>query len=185
MSGLPDMSGWTVLDYLKHDPATRHIPVHVISGLDRTGDGFALGANTCSQKDPVSQSLDRLFPVMQDSMLSRPRKVLIVAGSDPMKKAIRDYLGALNLVLFDADSSASALKLLAEESIDGIVLDWVVSEVSGTEFIGQVQTPAPPVRATGDHSRTARSGFGAREGTASPGARKRGRVRAFHGAAAV
>ena len=141
---LPDMSGWTVLDYLKHDPATRHIPVHVITGLDRTRDGFALGANTCSQKNPASQSLDRLFPVVQDSMLSRPKKVLIVAGSDPMKKAIRDYLGALNLVLFDADSSANALQILAEESIDGIVLDWVVSEVSGTDFIGQVQTRLRP-----------------------------------------
>ena len=50
-SGLPDMSGWTVLDHLKHDPATRHIPVHVISGVETPRDGFTLGAMTCIQKD--------------------------------------------------------------------------------------------------------------------------------------
>src|SRR5205085_4907802 len=47
---LPDMSGWTVLDNLKHDPATRHIPVHVISGSDTAREGFALGAMTCAAK---------------------------------------------------------------------------------------------------------------------------------------
>src|SRR5579884_2347196 len=71
---LPDMSGWTVLDYLKHDPATRHIPVHIISGVDSTREGFALGAKTCSPKDAQIQPLSRLFPVLQDSTLLRPKK---------------------------------------------------------------------------------------------------------------
>ena len=41
---LPDMAGWTILDRLKHDPATRHIPVHVISGDENRRRGLALGA---------------------------------------------------------------------------------------------------------------------------------------------
>src|SRR3984893_16368663 len=40
---LPDMAGWTILDRLKHDPATRHIPVHVITGDEDRRRGLALG----------------------------------------------------------------------------------------------------------------------------------------------
>ena len=45
---LPDMAGWTILDRLKHDPATRHIPVHIISGDEDRRRGLALGAMTLS-----------------------------------------------------------------------------------------------------------------------------------------
>src|SRR5262249_7769470 len=48
--GLPDMAGWTILDRLKHDPATRHIPVHVISGDENRRRGLALGALTHLQE---------------------------------------------------------------------------------------------------------------------------------------
>jgi len=47
---LPDMAGWTILDRLKHDPATRHIPVHVISGDENRRRGLALGAMTYLEK---------------------------------------------------------------------------------------------------------------------------------------
>ena len=47
---LPDMAGWTILDRLKHDPATRHIPVHIISGDENRRRGIALGAMTLSGK---------------------------------------------------------------------------------------------------------------------------------------
>ena len=47
---LPDMAGWTILDRLKHDPATRHIPVHIISGDEDRRRGLALGAMTYLEK---------------------------------------------------------------------------------------------------------------------------------------
>ncbi len=141
---LPDMSGWTVLDYLKHDPVTRHIPIHVISGVDTTRDGFALGAKTCSEKDPLHQSLGELFPVVQDSMAVRPKKVLIVSGSEPMKTAIHDHLRAPDLELIDAHSDAEALEILTREGMDGIVLDWVVSEISGAGLIEKIQAARQP-----------------------------------------
>ena len=53
---LPDMAGWTILDRLKHDPATRHIPVHIISGDENRRRGLALGAMTYLEK-----SVDQRF----------------------------------------------------------------------------------------------------------------------------
>ncbi len=142
---LPDISGWTVLDYLKHDPATRHIPVHIITGLDSNRDGFALGARTCLSKDPLENSLGRLFPAIEDSMQPRAKRVLLVARSEPMTKAIRDYLAAPDLALVEARSTAEAIEILSGAALDGIVLDWVVSEVSGVEFIEEIQNRLRPL----------------------------------------
>jgi len=50
---LPEMDGWTVLDRLKHDPNTRHIPVHIISGRQR---GLQLGRRV-SAKAVTSEAL--------------------------------------------------------------------------------------------------------------------------------
>src|SRR3712207_7837683 len=47
---LPDMEGWTVLDRLKHDRVTRHIPVHIISGDEETARGLRLGADRKSTR---------------------------------------------------------------------------------------------------------------------------------------
>ena len=51
---LPDIDGWVLLDRLKHDPTTRHIPVHVISGLDEERRGLHNGALGFLHK-PVTQ----------------------------------------------------------------------------------------------------------------------------------
>ena len=53
---LPDMVGWTILDRLKHDPSTRHIPVHIISGDENRRRGLALGAMTYLEKN-VTQGI--------------------------------------------------------------------------------------------------------------------------------
>jgi HAMP domain-containing protein/CheY-like chemotaxis protein/signal transduction histidine kinase len=140
---LPDMSGWTVLDHLKHDPATRHIPVHVISGVENTRDGFNLGAMTCAQKTP-DQLLNQIFPVVQHSMRDRRKNLLFVAESELMRKEISEYLAASDLDILVASSAAEALEILAGQPVDGIAVDWAVSEVGGVEFLEQVQTNLAP-----------------------------------------
>ena len=55
---LPGLDGWNVLDRLKHDPSTRHIPVHVISVTDDPHRGMRLGAKTFWAK-PSEQRVAR------------------------------------------------------------------------------------------------------------------------------
>jgi len=102
---LPDMSGWTVLDNLKHDPATRHIPVHVISGVDTAREGFSLGAMTCAEKAHPQDTLAEIFSRVQHSIDSRTRKLLVLAGSEAMRKEICDYLAIPGLEFVHAHSA--------------------------------------------------------------------------------
>ena len=53
------MAGWTILDRLKHDPATRHIPVHVITGDENRRRGLALGAMTYLEKSVTKDNAER------------------------------------------------------------------------------------------------------------------------------
>ncbi len=62
---LPDVAGWTILDRLKHDPLTRHIPVHVISGDDNRRRGIALGAMTYLEKSVTNESLAEAFATIR------------------------------------------------------------------------------------------------------------------------
>jgi CheY-like chemotaxis protein len=136
---LPDMSGWTVLDQLKHDPLTRHIPVHIISGIDTTRDGFALGAITCVRKGGGAETFEDIFPLVQQGMQSRQRKLLVVTGSEPMRQEIRAFLDAPDLEILDAASASEAMETVTAANPDGIVLDWAVSEVVDIRFIEQIQ----------------------------------------------
>ncbi len=141
---LPDMSGWTVLDHLKHDPATRHIPVHVISGVDSAHDGFALGAMTCTVKVPDPDSLRQIFPRVEGSMDIRRKKLLIVSGSGPMQREMADYLAGPDLDLRYAVTEVEAMDMVASEALDGIVIDWSFSAVGGPDFMERIQARLRP-----------------------------------------
>ncbi len=77
---LPDMAGWTILDRLKHDPATRHIPVHIISGDENRRRGLALGAMTYLEKSVTKDSLAEAFATIEHSAQKRVKKLLWCVG---------------------------------------------------------------------------------------------------------
>ena len=74
------MAGWTILDRLKHDPATRHIPVHVITGDENRRRGLALGAMTYLEKSVTKDNLNAAFDTIHHSLERRTKKLLIVAA---------------------------------------------------------------------------------------------------------
>jgi CheY-like chemotaxis protein len=145
---LPDMSGWTVLDHLKHEPATRHIPVHVLSLTDSPTDGFVIGATTCMRKTPDEMALDQVLPAVAQSMRSRIKQILVIGGSEPMRKKIITFLEAPDLSFSEAASADEAMAMISGgfdgAALDGIILDWAVSEAAGIEFIERVQSLSRP-----------------------------------------
>ena len=84
---LPDMDGWVVLDRLKHDPSTRHIPVHVISVDDSWQRGMKLGAFAFLKKPVSKQSLDEAFAGLQGIPGSGGRQKLLVVEDSDLEQA--------------------------------------------------------------------------------------------------
>src|SRR5205814_8474724 len=90
---LPDMEGWTVLDRLKHDRATRHIPVHIISAGEESGRGLRLGAFAQVQKPVTKEALDDAFAKIR-GFVERPNKsLLVVEDNEQQRNAIVELIG--------------------------------------------------------------------------------------------
>jgi CheY-like chemotaxis protein len=136
--GLPDMAGWTILDRLKHDPATRHIPVHIISGDENRKRGIALGAMTYLEKAVVGDSLADEFATIVQSVQKRVKNILLVCGQPTEAEALAEVLQAPDVKITVACSGAEALAHLRDSAIDGIVVRET-KDVQPLQFIANIQ----------------------------------------------
>ncbi|GAC1432544.1 MAG: hypothetical protein NVSMB68_05000 [Thermoanaerobaculia bacterium] len=138
---LPDMEGWTVLDRLKHERATRHIPVHIISGGDETSRGLRLGAFATVQKPVTKEGIDEAFAKIQ-GFVDRPNKTLLIVEDDQAQRtAISELIGGEGDVqITSASSGEEALQILRDHRFDCMVLDLGLPDMSGFEFISRMKT---------------------------------------------
>jgi len=137
---LPDMEGWTVLDRLKHDKATRHIPVHIISGDDETARGLKLGAFAQVQKPVTKDALDEAFAKIK-GFVERPNKsLLIIEDNEQQRSAISELIGGDGDVdITSAASGEEALQILSNRRFDCMVLDLGLPDMNGFEFISRMR----------------------------------------------
>ncbi len=136
---LPDADGWTILDRLKHDPATRHIPVHIISVDEDWQRGLRLGARDFmtkpSSKELLSGSLERL-----QEFVDRPVKRLLVVEDDRVQRdSIVELIGGSDVETATVATGAEALAQLEEQRFDCMVLDLGLPDMSGSELITRVK----------------------------------------------
>jgi HAMP domain-containing protein/CheY-like chemotaxis protein len=137
---LPDMEGWTVLDRLKHEKVTRHIPVHIISADEESGRGMRLGAFAHLEKPVTKESLDEAFAKIR-GFVERPNKsLLVIEDNEQQRGAIVELIGAADLEITAVGSGTEALEVLRTRHFDCMVLDLGLPDMSGFEFIDRMKS---------------------------------------------
>ena len=135
---LPDHSGLGVLDQLKRDPRTRHIPVHVMSGVDYTREALERGAIGYGLKPVKREQLVEAFQQLEAKFSQTLRRVLVVEDDDRQREGIRRLLEAPDVEITGVKNAADALRKLQAATFDCMVIDLNLPDVSGHELLQQM-----------------------------------------------
>ncbi len=136
--GLPDHSGLSVLDRLKHNVRTRHIPVHIASMHDYTQTALAWGAVGYMLKPVKRGELVHALQGFEERLNKKMRRVLVVEDDENQLESVRALLGSANIDTIGTRSAADSLQKLQETTFDCMVLDLSLPDVSGFELLEQL-----------------------------------------------
>ncbi len=137
---LPDRDGWTVLDRLKHDPETSHIPVHIITVEEERQRALKQGAFNHVQKPVSHEDLGKAFDDIRDFTERRIRKLLVVEDDDVQRMSVVELIGNGDVKTTAVATGEEALNILKDERFDCMVLDLRLPDMSGFELIEKLQT---------------------------------------------
>ncbi|MEW5929373.1 MAG: HAMP domain-containing protein [Gemmatimonadota bacterium] len=137
---LPGIDGWTVLDRLKHRSTTRHIPVHIVSGTEKSQRGLKQGAVSFLEKPVSKEALDDAFDSIARFIDEPVKNLLVVEDDDAQRMSIIELVGGDEDVDITAVGTAEeALERLAERRFDCMVLDLGLAEMSGFALLEQIK----------------------------------------------
>ncbi|PPU42068.1 response regulator [Xanthomonas arboricola] len=147
--GLPDASGLSVLERLKRDPATRHIPVHVVSALERSQIALELGAVGYLIKPATRELLAGAIRQLEDTNARAVRRLLIVEDDSALRANLELLLARDQLDIIAVGSIADAMQQLAGSTFDCMVTDLALPDGSGYDLLermaGNDAVAFPPV----------------------------------------
>jgi len=140
---LPDMLGWTVLNHLKQDPATRHIPVQILTMDEDRQHGLSRGAFSFVTKPTTSEGLQAAFSRIKEYSSPRLKRLLVVEDNPAEQLSIRELLGYQDIQVSVAATGADALAAIAKEPYDCMVLDLRLPDMTGFDVLERMRdTPA-------------------------------------------
>lgn len=147
--GLPDQSGLTVLELLKRDPNTRHVPIHVVSVHDYEKVARELGAIGYALKPVKREQLVEAFRALEEQLARNVRSVLVVEDDPVQQGAIVDLLEADNVKVVSAATAEEGFARLRGSTFDCCVLDLMLPGVDGFELLERMSSDEscsfPPV----------------------------------------
>jgi CheY-like chemotaxis protein/GAF domain-containing protein len=146
--GLPDQSGLTVLEWLKHDPLTRHIPIHIVSATDHADTALHLGAIGYTLKPSARDDLAGAIRKLEARSTQGMRRVLVVEDDPALRQSIHALLASETVAIVEAGSIAQALEEMQRAVFDCVVMDLALPDGSGYDLLERVSTGgagSPPV----------------------------------------
>ncbi|WP_440570816.1 response regulator [Stenotrophomonas maltophilia] len=147
--GLPDVSGLSVLERLKRNPDTRHIPVHVVSATDRSQVARELGAIGFAIKPTTRERLVSAIEQLEQTSQRDVRRLLIVEDDSELRHNLELLLGRDQLQIVAVGTLAGALEQLSTVTFDCMVMDLSLPDGSGYNLLehmaGNDDVGFPPV----------------------------------------
>ncbi|HSI47243.1 MAG TPA: response regulator [Ideonella sp.] len=133
--GLPDVSGLSVLERLKRDPGTRHIPVHVVSGLERSHAALTMGAIGHLVKPALREHLVEAIERLRHRLDHPLRRVLVVEDDAELRQNLQLLLAAPQVEITTVGTVADALTALGATTFDCMVTDLALPDGSGFDLL--------------------------------------------------
>ncbi len=136
---LPDMDGLTVLEQLKHDPTTRHIPVHILTVNDEQQQEFQMGAIAHIQKPVTPEILTQTLIDIKQFVERRVRYLLVIEDDPVQAQSIIELIGGGDVTSTAVHTGAAALEALRAQPCDCIVLDLGLPDMNGFDLLEQIK----------------------------------------------
>ena len=135
---LPDMEGWTILDRLKHQMETRHIPVHIISVENEQQRGLKMGAISFMTKPVTPEGLGKAFEKINEYIKKDVKTLLVVEDNKSQQKSIIELIGNGDVKTIAVETGQDAIEILKKNKIDCMVIDLGLPDISGVELIDRI-----------------------------------------------
>ncbi|MBM7062562.1 response regulator [Pseudomonas sp. UL073] len=146
---LPDGSGLSVLQRLKDEAPTRHIPVHVISVEDRSEAALHLGAIGYALKPTTREQLKGVFAKLEAKLEQRVKRILLVEDDALQRDSIARLIGDEDIEITAVELASDALALLRSTVFDCMIIDLKLPDMHGNELLQRMASEEicsfPPV----------------------------------------
>jgi CheY-like chemotaxis protein/HAMP domain-containing protein len=136
---LPDMLGWTLLNHLKIDLDTRHIPVQMLSVEEERQHGLSHGAFTYLVKPATTAELEKAFDRIRGYVTPHTKRLLVVEDNDIERQSIVELLAHDDIEITAVGSGGEALNLLHDRIFDCCVVDLRLPDMTGFELLEKIQ----------------------------------------------
>jgi CheY-like chemotaxis protein/signal transduction histidine kinase/HAMP domain-containing protein len=136
---LPDMLGWTVLNELKRDAATRHIPVQIVTVEEERQHGLERGALAYLNKPVTTEGLETAFDRIKQFTAPRVRRLLVVEDDAAEQLSIVSLIAHDDVAIVAVGTGAEALAAMRASVFDCVVLDLRLPDVSGFDLLAEIQ----------------------------------------------
>ncbi|MFS2077073.1 response regulator [Telluria sp. Tellsp131] len=132
---LPDGSGLSVLQQLKDNPGTRHIPVHVVSSQENGGEALHLGAIGYALKPTSREQLEDVFRKLKDKSSQEMKRVLLVEDDERQRDSVVQLISDTDVEIAAVGSGTDALDLLRTQTFDCMIIDLKLPDMQGNELL--------------------------------------------------
>ncbi len=137
---LPDRSGLTVIDDLKMNPKTRHIPIHIVSAQDQANIALQMGAIGYLRKPVSLVDMKSAINKLEEKLVHGLKRVLVVEDNKVQRESIKELIQDQMVEVVMAENAAMTLELLSKMSFDCMILDLHLPGMTGYELLEKMTT---------------------------------------------